>query len=78
MIIALIILGFWDVVKPKEAVEYICKHIDMDSNTLCKQLLDLSSERCSNDNITVLLIKFALPKQNNLSEPTNTPIETPP
>jgi len=54
--------GFWDVVKHKEAVDYINRNIELDSDTICKQLLELSSSRRSNDNITVLLIKFAMPK----------------
>jgi len=53
--------GFWDVVKPREAIDYVNNNIELDSDTICKQLLELSSSRRSNDNITVLLIKFAMP-----------------
>jgi len=59
--------GFWDVVKPREAVDYILRNIELDSDTICKQLLELSSSRRSNDNITVLLIKFAMPKPESNS-----------
>jgi len=69
--------GFWDVVKHKEAVDYIKRNIELDSDTICKQLLELSSSRRSNDNITVLLIKFAMPKPEPSDNPSDTPCVSP-
>jgi len=54
--------GFWDVIKPEEATLFVQTTIYLDSNSICRALLELSKSRHSNDNITVLLIKFAVPK----------------
>jgi len=69
--------GFWDVVKHKEAVDFVNHNLDLDSDIICKQLLELSSSRRSNDNITVLLIKFAMPKPEPSDNNSDTPCVTP-
>jgi len=53
--------GFWDVVSPKEAIDYVNSRIHLDSNSICKELMELSKLRRSKDNITVLLVKFTIP-----------------
>jgi len=53
--------GFWDVVTPDEAVQLVLQRIDMmDSNQICKELVEESKNRNSKDNITVLLVKFTV------------------
>jgi len=54
--------GFWDVVSPKEAVDFVKSKIGSDSNTICRRLVALGEQRNSADNITVLLVKFTVPK----------------
>jgi len=53
--------GFWDVVSPKEATDFVISNNHLDSNSICKDLMELSKDRRSKDNITVLLVKFTVP-----------------
>jgi len=50
--------GFWDVVNPEDAMKVILSNFNLDSSNICKKLVELSKERESKDNVTVLLIKF--------------------
>jgi len=59
--------GFWDVVKHGEAVEFVRARMASDSNQICKELIDLCQLRRSQDNITVLLVKFEIQYQINPS-----------
>jgi len=53
--------GFWDVVLPKEAINFVISKMRFDSNSICRELMELSKSRNSKDNITVLLVKFKIP-----------------
>jgi len=53
--------GFWDVVSPKEAINFVSSKIYLDCNSICKELMELSKNRNSKDNITILLVKFTVP-----------------
>eukprot|EP01119_Soliformovum_irregulare_P004501 TRINITY_DN15526_c0_g1_i1.p1 TRINITY_DN15526_c0_g1~~TRINITY_DN15526_c0_g1_i1.p1 ORF type:complete len:600 (-),score=127.41 TRINITY_DN15526_c0_g1_i1:109-1908(-) len=50
--------GFWDVVSQDEASQYVLKNAEKDSDSICKNLIELSQERKTRDNVTVLLVKF--------------------
>lgn len=50
--------GFWDVVSHQEAVNFVRQNLDKDIELICKELLDLSRNRYSTDNITVVVVKF--------------------
>jgi len=50
--------GFWDVVTHKEAVQIVSEKIEQNTDSICKELIELGERRKSRDNITVLLIKF--------------------
>jgi len=53
--------GFWDVVSPSEAINFVSANIHLDSNSICRDLMEMSKLRRSKDNITVLLVKFTIP-----------------
>jgi len=50
--------GFWQVIDSNEASEVVLSNFPKDSFDICKELVELSQERGSKDNVTVLLIKF--------------------
>jgi len=52
--------GFWEVVSHEEGVRFVCQNLELSSSEICQKLLQLSKSRNVRDNVTVLLIKFAL------------------
>jgi len=52
--------GFWDVVTHREAVAFVRACTVFDNNFICRALVQLGESRNSRDNITVLLVKFAV------------------
>jgi len=50
--------GFWDVMSPKEAVNYVTLHSATPPSVLCKELTDLALKRSAMDNTTVLLVNL--------------------
>jgi len=52
--------GFWDVVSYDEAVEMVKVQPHMESERICQQLVEFCKSRNSDDNITVLLVKFTV------------------
>jgi len=57
--------GFWDVVSPREATDYILNSVDKDPSTISKRLTEMALQRSAIDNTTVLLVNF----QHNVREP---------
>jgi len=51
---------FWDVVSYDEAVEMVKVQPHMESERICQQLVEFCKSRNSDDNITVLLVKFTV------------------
>jgi len=59
--------GFWDVISPDEAVHFVKKTIHMESDVICKLLMEVGKSRNSKDNVTILLIKFIHPSNRSTS-----------
>jgi len=71
--------GFWDVVKPQEAIDYVLQRFDVPATEICKNLTDLVATKAEHsnfdDNATVLLVK--LKGDNCYSETAETSTVTP-
>jgi len=52
--------GLWDVVSPKEVIYLVISKMHLDCDEICEHLIDISKKRSSEDNITILLVKFRL------------------
>jgi len=50
--------GFWEVLNSNEVSEFVLSNFHLDSFDICKQLVEFSREKGSNENVTVLLIKL--------------------
>lgn len=52
--------GFWDVISPKEAVEFVkqCRSQAKDPEEVCQELTNLALCRATKDDVTVLLVNF--------------------
>jgi len=50
--------GFWDVVTPKEASEYVLSNSSKDPSQICKELTEYAIKKSAIDNTTVLLVKL--------------------
>jgi serine/threonine protein phosphatase PrpC len=50
--------GFWDVVSPREAVDFVKDNPHKDPSSISKELAELALNHSSGDNITVLVVMF--------------------